>query len=97
MKDELEDFINSCEDLINDRIDIISEQISKNTSYKKKYYQYSKIYDELLKKNSLQDIEVLTNSIFEISDIENKYIYLKGFIDGILLREQFGKNKKVQN
>lgn len=88
---ELEKLIESCESLIEGRSDIALKKASKDSKYKEKYQEYSNLYEMLKNKLNNDDIENLTNSIYSLNDLECNYIYLQGFIDGILLRENLYK------
>ena len=84
---ELEKFIESCENLIEERSDIALKKAAKDSKYKEKYQEYSNLYEMLTNRLNNDDIEKFANSIYSLNDLEWNYIYLQGFIDGILLRE----------
>ena len=88
---ELEKLIESCEGLIEERSDIALKKVAEDSKYKKKYKEYSNLYEMLKNKLNNNDIENLTNSIYSLNDLECNYIYLQGFVDGILLRENLYK------
>lgn len=67
--------------------DIALKKVAEDSKYKKKYKEYSNLYEMLKNKLNNDDIENLTNSIYSLNDLECNYIYLQGFVDGILLRE----------
>ena len=88
---ELEKFIESCECLIEERSDLAFKKVAKDSRYKEQYQAYSSLYEQLGKKLGENEVEKFANSIHLIGDLENNYIYLQGFIDGILLRENLSK------
>lgn len=88
---ELEKLIESCKGLIEERSDIALKKVAEDSKYKKKYKEYSNLYEMLKNKLNNDDIENLTNSIYSLNDLECNYIYLQGFVDGILLRENLYK------
>ena len=88
---ELEKLIESCEGLIEERSDIALKKVAEDSKYKKKYKEYSNLYEMLKNKLNNDDIENLTNSNYSLNDLECNYIYLQGFVDGILLRENLYK------
>lgn len=85
---EFEIFIEDLGELINDRINMSINKLAKTNKYKKTYSKYSKLYEQLKKRCSVSEIENFSSIIYAINDLENTYIYLQGFLDGILLREQ---------
>ncbi len=88
---ELEKLIESCESLIEERSDIAFKKIAKDSKYKEKYQEYSNLYEMLINKLNNDDIENFANSIHSLNDLECNYVYLQGFIDGILLKENLYK------
>lgn len=88
---ELERLIESCETLIEERSDIAFKKAARDSRYKEKYQEYSNLYEMLTNKLNNSDIKKLANSIYSLNDLECNYIYMQGFIDGILLRENLYK------
>lgn len=88
---ELEKLIESCEGLIEERSDLAFKKVSEDSRYKEKYQIYSNLHEKLSEKIGENEIEKFANSMTSINDLENNYIYLQGFIDGILLRENLYK------
>lgn len=88
---ELEKLIKSCESLIEERSDLAFKKAAEDSKYKNKYKEYSDLYEKLINKLNNDDIENFANSIHTLNDLECNYVYLQGFIDGILLRENLYK------
>ena len=88
---ELEELIEDCEGLIEERADLAFKKASEDSKYKEKYQEYSNLYEMLINKLNNDDIENFANSIHTLNDLECNYVYLQGFIDGILLRENLYK------
>lgn len=88
---ELEQFIENCEELIGERSDLALKKVSKDSKYKEKYKKYSDLYEKLIKTTDKNNIENFAGTIHELNGIENNYMYLQGFVDGILLRENLVK------
>lgn len=89
--DNLEDFMSDSKELINERIDQAINVMSKTKEYKKVYEKFSNIF-ERLKDEHGSDIEKLYDNTCSVKDLESEYIYMKGFVDGITIREHFGKH-----
>lgn len=60
------------------RSNLVFKKVAKDQKYKENYKIYSNLYEDLIKRT-------------DKNDIENNYIYLQGFIDGILLRENLSE------
>lgn len=89
-ENDFENFVESCEELVNDRINLSINKVAKTIKYKEKYNIYSDLHKKLIEKYTIKEVENFASSIYAINDLENEYIYLQGFIDGILLRENLG-------
>ncbi len=87
---ELEQFIEDCKDLIAERSDLALKKVAQSKKYKEKYEEYIEIYELLSNKVASKEVEQLTNSIQLLNDVESNYIYMQGFADGMLLRENLG-------
>ncbi len=88
---ELEELIADSENFIGERINLIFKKVSKDKNYKEKYEEYSNLCEDLSKIIDRSKIENLVGAIYDLNSVENNYIYLQGFIDGVLLRENFRK------
>ncbi len=89
---EFEKLMENCADLIEERSNLAVKKIYKNNTYKEKYQKYSNLYEELVNKLGKDEIEIFTSAIYSLNDMENDYIYMQGFVDGMLLRENLANN-----
>ena len=87
---EFEEFIENCESLIEERSDLAFKKVAKSKNYKERYEKYSELYELLANKIGIDEVEKFANSIHLLNDLESNYIYIQGFADGLLLRENLG-------
>ena len=88
---DLEQLIENCEGLISERSDLALKKVAQTEKYQENYQEYSNLYEELIKKIDRIELERFANSIYALSDLENDYIYMQGFVDGIILKENLSK------
>lgn len=84
---ELKELVKSCNSLIEERSELIIRKVANMKEYKQKYALYSKIFQDLVKEVGEKKVEELTGALFSVNSMEGDYIYLQGFVDGMLLRE----------
>ena len=88
---DFEQFMKDFESFIEDRSNIAFDKAVKNKKYKELYKKYEKQYEALIKKINVEEIDKFADFIHLLNSIENNYIYMQGFLDGIL----FKKNLEV--
>ena len=88
---DFEQFMKDFESFIEDRSNIAFDKAVKNKKYKELYKKYEEQYEALIKKINVEEIDKFADFIHLLNNIENNYIYMQGFLDGIL----FKKNLEV--
>lgn len=84
---EFKQFLEDFNSVIEERCVLSFQKMKKTKEYKNKKDRYNIISNKILENCTIEDTEDFKNSIYDIQAIENTYVYIQGFIDGILLRE----------
>lgn len=90
---ELEEFVEQFGYFVDDRVNIVYDKIRHSKEYKEKHEIYSKLYDKLIEKYSLKEIEEFAESCMDLYNLENLYIYAQGILDGIFFKDNFNNDK----
>lgn len=90
--EEFKEFMEEYNSFVLQRKNEICCELEKNhKEYKEKLEEYSTLYDIMVRKYPMHEIEELEGICMESYEIENLYLYVQGFLDGIMLKNKFKK------
>ena len=85
---EFTEFIKENNEFIMKRKNEICLELEKNNcEYKEMVDKHSNLYNSLIEKYKMEDIEELEGTCMEMYELENLYLYIQGFIDGITFKK----------
>ena len=90
-KKQFEQFLRDFQDVIDNRYMNVYTKLCKTKKYKDLTSVYNYAFKEVSKKCDRNTIEKFVETIYDISSLENQNLYMQGFIDGILFKENMQK------
>lgn len=61
--------------------------LKNQTKYKEKYEKFLNLYDIFAEKYKQEEIDQFIEAITEVNTLENTYMYIRGFKDGLLMKD----------
>jgi len=98
-KKEREELMKDYEDLACFRIDRLNAELREIEEYNEKYEIFSTMYENLISEYPNAEIEQFRDVMLDLCNMEDTYIFMQGFLDGINVDKIYNRNKfkKRQN
>ena len=75
-------------DLAQNRIERGKEKVRNRQEYKNLYTKFRNCHDKLVHKYTEDEIDELLALVQDVNKLENTYMYMQGFFDGIILKRK---------